>query len=402
MGPSPAHKLIPIRSELLQPGMYVAELDRSWLHSPFPAMGFLITSPGQIEQLRQVCRYVYVDPDLSEGLPAGGSLAAGLTRPERDPGPGHESPFVEARRVLADTLLGLADIVRGARRQGVVDLGVVSRCATALVDQGTGGSEALHWYLRTDDHGSFVHRRAAGTAVVAMTLGRQIGLDVVELIALATGGLLLDIGKVAVPVPILAKPGPLEGGEQCYVRRHVERGLDLVSGRDVPERALEMIAGHHERVDGSGYPNRLRGTEIPLFARIAAIADAFDAMTLNRRYAAAMSPHAALRQLDGLRDQKFDAALVTELIHALGVYPIGTAVEIVDGSLGLVCGQRRHQPLQPHILVTHDAERQPLAEPRLAATGGGAEILRTLPPNLVHLDPARIGHVLQRLYPPAA
>jgi len=402
MGPTSAHKLIPIRSELLQPGMYVAELDRSWLHSSFPGTGFLITTPSQVGELRQLCRYVYVDPARSETPPADTTPGGAATGGRHGPQGAWPLPLREARRVLDDTLLTVGRIVRDARRQGLVDLDAVGRCAVQLVGQQLAGDEALHWFLRTDDHGSFVQRRAAGTAAVAVTLGRQVGFALPELHALATGGLLLDIGKVAVPVPILAKPGPLEGGEQPYVRRHVERGLELVAGRDVAERAVEMIAGHHERLDGTGYPHGIRGTEIPLFARIAAIADAFDAMTLNRRYAAAMSPHAALRQLDGLRNRKYDAALVTELIRVLGIYPVGTPVEIVDGNLGLVCSQRAHQALRPHIVVTHDARRQPLARPYLTAAGGEAEILRTLPPNIIQLEPARIEHLLQELHQTAA
>jgi HD-GYP domain-containing protein (c-di-GMP phosphodiesterase class II) len=197
-------------------------------------------------------------------------------------------------------------------------------------------------------------------------------------------------------VPILAKPGALADSEQAYVRRHVERGLELVAGGALPDRALEMIAGHHERSDGSGYPHQLRGTAIPLFARMAAIADAYDAMTLNRRYAAAMSPYAALRQLDGLREEKFDAALVTELIHALGVYPSGTLVELADGRVGLVCGQQPGHPLQPDVLVTHDTSRQPLPDAVVVATAGATDIFRTLPPNAVRIDRARLEPALER------
>jgi HD-GYP domain-containing protein (c-di-GMP phosphodiesterase class II) len=391
MGPSPARRLIPISSEALEPGMYVAELDRSWLHSPFPGAGFLILSNEQLGQLRRVCRYVYIDPVLSETpIPGwyGHPEAAGT------------QAVVAARNALKDTLKCVAELVRGARRQGVIDLDILSRCASALVDQVVRGHDALHWFLHTHEQGPFLYRRSAGTAAVAVTLGRHLGFDRAALHALATGGLLLDIGKIAVPVPILAKPGMLETEEHLYVQKHIGRGLELVAGRDLPARALEMIAGHHERVDGSGYPHGLSGTEIPVFARIAAIADAFDAMTLNRRYAAAMSPNAALRQLDVLRNQKFDAALITELILAMGVYPVGTLVELVDGRRGLVCGQRPRQPLQPHVIITHDGHRQPLAEAELAA--GEYGILRALPPRVVTTEAVRLEPALRTFYRQAA
>jgi hypothetical protein len=122
-------------------------------------------------------------------------------------------------------------------------------------------------------------------------------------------------------------------------------------------------------------------------------------MTLNRRYAAAVSPNAALRQLDALRDAKFDAALVTELILALGVYPVGTLVELADGTVGLVSRQRPHHALRPDVIVTHDARRQALPVPQ---TGAADEvgILRALPPRVVEVDAARLEPALRRLYHP--
>ena len=193
-------------------------------------------------------------------------------------------PVAAARQTLDDTLRSVAELVRGRATSGRSSISIPcptarrgwsTRCCT--VQTRCTGS------CGPSGHGRFLYRRSVGTAAVATTLGRHLGFDRAALRALATGGLLLDIGKIAVPVPILAKPGALEGSEQSYVRRHVERSLELVAGRDLPARALEMIAGHHERLDGSGYPHQLRGTEIPVFGRIAAIADAFDAMTLNRR-----------------------------------------------------------------------------------------------------------------------
>lgn len=393
MGPSPTQRLIPIRTEFLQPGMYVAELDRSWLHSPFRDAGFLITGQDQIEQLRQVCAYVYVDPAL-------GDVAIGerLTKPPGVPPARPATPLNAARRLLQDALHEIAGIVRDARRQGKVDVAAVGACATLLADQVCSDADTLHLALRLEEYGGYLYRRAVGTAVVAVTLGRQIGLDRPALRGMAAGGLLLDIGKIAVPIPILAKPLALHEAEQAYVRRHVERGMELVAGSELPPRALEMIAGHHERTDGSGYPHQLRGTQIPLFARLAAIADAYDAMTLNRRYAAAISPHAALRQLDALRAERYDSALVNELVRALGLYPVGTLLELSDGRLGVVCGQQPRHPLQPHLVITHDGARRPLADPRVVTANGATEIVRSLPPSVATIDLGRLGSTLRSFH----
>jgi HD-GYP domain-containing protein (c-di-GMP phosphodiesterase class II) len=290
--------------------------------------------------------------------------------------------MAEVRRVLDQALRELAIVVRHARRHGRVDAAHLAPCAGRIAALVPHHAQLLFWWLHTGCDAHFLYRRAVGTAVVAAALGEHLGLDPPTLRAVACGGLLLDIGKIAVPVPILAKPTALDGAEQAYVRRHVERGLDMLAAEGVPARSLEMLGGHHERLDGSGYPHGLRGTRIPLFGRLAAIADAYDAMTLNRRYAAGLSPHAALRQLEQLRGEKFDAALVGELMHLLGPYPAGTFVELTDSTLGLVWAHRHSEPRRPQILVTHDASRRALAAPRLAENS----IQRSLPPHIVPLD----------------
>lgn len=384
MGPTPARQLIPVRCESLLPGMFVARLDRSWLHTPFPAGGFLITTTAQVEQLRQSCHHVFVDPARSAAT-AGAGIAAPSAAPLERPG-----------EVIAAITRRIGEITAAARRDGGIDAATVSQCVAPLVDLAIADAEALAWHLHVDAHGSYFSRRAVGTAATAVVLGRALGFGLDTLDELACGGLLLDLGKVAVPVPILAKPGPLSAAEHVYVRHHVERSLQLVAGQGLGQRTLEMIAGHHEHIDGSGYPRQLAGTQVPLFARIAAIADAYDAMTLDRRYAAAMSPYSALAQLDHLRNTLYDAALVTELVDALGIYPVGSAVELADGRCGLVWRQRRGHPLAPRVAVTHDRERRPLP-PSAIAAADDADIVRCLSPQALALGAAHLAPLLARL-----
>jgi HD-GYP domain-containing protein (c-di-GMP phosphodiesterase class II) len=128
-----------------------------------------------------------------------------------------------------------------------------------------------------------------------------------------------------------------------------------------------MVSSHHERFDGSGYPEKQRGTEIPLFARIAGIVDTFDAITQDRNYAPAISAHTALRYLNGQRRSKFDGALMQEFIHAMGIYPTGTWVELLDGSVGVVCAQDARWPLAPSVALTKNTLGAHI-EPRLVTT----------------------------------
>jgi HD-GYP domain-containing protein (c-di-GMP phosphodiesterase class II) len=202
------------------------------------------------------------------------------------------------------------------------------------------------------------------------------------------GGLLLDIGKTSVPVPILAKPGHLNSAERTFVNRHVTDGLSMIrSNSDVMERVIDMVSAHHERIDGSGYPHKIAGTEIPLFARMAGIVDTFDALTLNRNYASARSGHSALRFLDALRDIKFDSALVDEFIRAVGVYPTGTCVELIDRSVGLVCSQNAGLPKNPNVLLTTDSTGQALGTMLILEPADNIRIARALPATSLASDP---------------
>jgi HD-GYP domain-containing protein (c-di-GMP phosphodiesterase class II) len=156
--------------------------------------------------------------------------------------------------------------------------------------------------------------------------------------------------------------------EHGLVRRHVYHALEMMRVMDnVPDRVIDMVSSHHERFDGSGYPLQQRGTEIPLFARIAGIVDTFDAITLDRRYASAISGHTALRYLNGQRRSKFDGALMQEFIHAMGIYPTGTWVELLDGSVGVVCSQDARWALTPRVAVIKDSAGEEIA-PRVLST----------------------------------
>ncbi len=380
--------LITMPCERLEIGMYVAELDRSWLHTPFSGPGLMLARSDQIDALRQHCRYVYVDTLRSE---------AGLFMPAREPKAADSSGFAIARAALDASVQRLTEIVYDARHSGRIEIAPLQQCASKLADTSMRFPDASLWLVRMDCGHGLLYRRALGTAVSAVIFGRQLGLDQHELTQLALGGLLLDIGKTAVPVPILAKPKRLNAMEKAFAHRHVQQGFALLHlDQQVHGRVVEMVLGHHERISGDGYPRRLRGTDIPLFARIAAIVDTFDALTVDRHYAGAISGHAALRYLNSQRGHAYDAALVGEFIHAVGVYPTGTRVELADGRVGLVCGQNPDWPLRPQVLVTDDRQGHALTEPQVLTNGVGGQITRALPPQTSATAPARLAAAIQQ------
>lgn len=350
--------LIAVKADRLRPGMYVAALDRLWLHTPFPPGGFYVRDQRQIERIGRYCTWVYIDPHKSEE-----SLDIALpfdTVPPTQLAPRNQPLSIEdelpwARQALAALNSSVQQRVREIRNGRLPELHSLQAGLLPVVDSVRRNPDALLWLLRSEPEPVYLYRRMLSSAVIATVFGERMGFDREALLELALGGLLMDIGKIEVPVPILAKADSLSAEEQGLVRKHVSHALELVRLiEDMPERVIDMVSQHHERFDGSGYPYRNRGTEIPLFARMAGIVDTFDAITQDRRYAPAISAHTALRYLNGQRRSKFDAALLQEFIHALGIYPTGTWVELLDGSVGVVCEQNPHWPLTPRVaVITH-------------------------------------------------
>ena len=378
-----ANHLIPVQCGQLELGMYVAELDRSWLHTPFEARGFLITQASQVDVLRRCCEYVYIDPTRSEAITMLDLEEAhtGDSPAELGKLPGDDVLQLNGcRKILQDANEQVAEIVRAARRVGRLEIAPIDRNLDGFIEHVLEWPDAIQWLLATEPAHGYLNRRSLGTAVFSILFGRQLGLDHDALRELALGALILDIGKTSVPITILSKPVRLNSVERSFVRRHVDQSLSLIRvNARLEQRVINMVGAHHERLDGSGYPHHISGTEIPLYARIAGISDTFDAMTQNRGYATARSGHATLRYLNTWRDVKFDAALIDEFIHALGVYPVGTSVELADGSIGVVCRQNPGEPKRPAVLLARDAHGHALETMQVIESAPNRRIQRALP-----------------------
>ena len=202
-----------------------------------------------------------------------------------------------------------------------------------------------------------------------------------------------------IPDEILSKAGRLTEDEMDVIRRHVDFGLALL-GKDggISQTVREMVAHHHERFDGSGYPNGLEGTAIPLPGRIAAIVDCYDAITTARPYQKPISPSAAVKRLYEWRGRDFQPELVEEFIQAIGLYPAGTLVELTTGEVAVVMAESRVRRLRPRVMVILDADKQLLREfykldllhDRDHTDARGIEIREALEPGAYGIDPAAL------------
>lgn len=214
--------------------------------------------------------------------------------------------------------------------------------------------------LRCHDDYTCVH--SVNVCVLAGILGIASGLPEDELVDLALGAILHDVGKVRVPSSILGKPGPLAEEEWAQIKAHPLEGYRLMvryvrSSYLVAHAALD----HHERMDGSGYPRGLTGREITLIGRMVAIADVFDAMTSDRVYRQGIPPHLCLAHLKEERGRLYDAFLVDRFCERVAPYPVGSLVRLSTGELAAVVGYGTGSPPSPRLRVLSDSEFRPVA-----------------------------------------
>jgi HD-GYP domain-containing protein (c-di-GMP phosphodiesterase class II) len=376
----------------LQVGMYVVEVDRPWLDTPFPFQGFHVRGLKELQQIRHLCRYVYVDPDLTLGkepthLPrAPGAVAFS---PKRTPKPGN--PPLHQRVALAPPVkpryrdmtrveeeITAARAVHTRARQVIdhvfndVRLGLTlpsqdaKAAVSEMVESVIRNPDALVWltHLKKKDDYTSIH--SMNVCILALAFGRHLGLSKASLLHIGIGGLLHDVGKMMVKQDILIKPDRLTDEEMEQMRNHAVYGRDiLLAGKDIPSDAADIAWSHHERMDGTGYPRGLKGEAIGYFSRITGIIDVYDAITSARIYHNAITSLEALEKMYEWRGTSFDTALVEQFIQCLGIYPAGSEVEMSSGEVGVVISVNREHRLRPKVLLLLDADKAHYDSPRL-------------------------------------
>ena len=359
----PRYRKIPVAE--LAVGMYVSELDRPWLETPFLFQGFYVQSDEEVAAVRSHCRQVTVDTERDEDRPQ--PLA--MRRPPRPPAEAMRELKVEIKQasgVHVSVAATIENVMGELKNAGKLDVHKLEAAVLPMVDSVLRNPAAMSCLMRIRRKGGYLYSHSLASSVWATALGREIGLERDALRVVALGAMLLDIGKTRIPEEILGKPGKLDAGELALMRRHVEFSLEIVEeAGEVDPRVLEMVAHHHERHDGSGYPRGLKGDDIPVYGRIAGVVDTYDAMITSRPYASTQSSYGALRQLRSLAGTEFQPELVDQFTQAIGMFPTGTLVLLNTGEVAVVTAQSRVRRLRPEIMIILDAEKQPLADYRV-------------------------------------
>ncbi|MDR1621490.1 MAG: HD-GYP domain-containing protein [Synergistaceae bacterium] len=208
--------------------------------------------------------------------------------------------------------------------------------------------------VRGWDEYTYVH--SLNVALLGGFLASRLFPDRPEIVErLSMGGILHDLGKARIPKEVLNKPGPLTNEEFAIMKQHPIYGEELAAVNGISdEKVLAVIAGHHERYGGNGYPKGLVKDDICIEARISAVADVFDALTAKRVYKEPMESRMAVSMMLENMSAHFDPVVVRALLVSIGLYPPGTAVELSDGSMGVAVGAREKDLLRPEVLLQID------------------------------------------------
>lgn len=469
----------------LKVGMFVADLDRPWVDTPFLLQGFIIEDDEQIAALQAHCEYVIIDRarsvgDQFEAAPSGGPAqphapgtasvqSAAAAQPSKATLRPVEAPAAPGKATPRLKMIRLEDVSRGGSRSasgGVADeasgdsmfgrvlgglrgmlggggerkpaaaprpavpesqpetpqefearasllppgiqvqtyqnvvsveeeaprardviaqstdlldklvhdirLGQsfeverVEEIVEDMVDSIVRNPQALMWVAKLREQDITAYGHGLQVSVYLTSFGRHLGFPRAQLSQLAQVGLLLDIGKIRLPRELLQKQGRLTDTEFDSAKAHVQHGIEIL--RETPNFPRDVLAGieqHHERMNGSGYPKGLVGEEIGIFGRMAGIVDCFAALTNHRPYAAAVSSYEALRSIAAWGGEYFHEPLVQQFVSSVGVFPVGSLIELNTGEVAIVVEHSKVRRLKPRVLVVTDPDKQPVSYPSM-------------------------------------
>jgi len=399
-------KKIPV--ERLRPGMFLHNLNAGWMSHPFIRNRFVVADECAVQKICEAgIHEVYID--TTRGLddanaPTEAEVNLQLME-EMQEAVQTDAPYrcttvaeelANARRLRSRATGVIRSVMRDAKMGQSLNLEQIDELVNAVIESVMRNDSALLLLLRVRAQNDYTLVHSVAVCTLMVSFCHALNCDRSTLHQAGVGGLLHDVGKVQIPLEILNKPGRYSEDEFNVMRGHPQHGYDLLRQMpDIGSEPLDIVLHHHERMDGSGYPRSQQGEDLSRMARMAAIADVYDAITSDRCYHTALPPTAALKKMWEWSKFHFDPALMRAFMTTVGIYPVGTLVKLESGRIAVVVEPHESEVLKPKVRAffstkagTHiPAQLIDLSRP--FGAGGGDRIVGYEDPRKWNLDALR-------------
>jgi len=366
-----------IKVEQLKPGVFVHDFNCGWLHHPFLTDRTKLKTDKQIQKVVGYgIRDLYIDTDKGVDIDDAPTQREAdheiqsefdqLNAPAMGPSDssGFKAELIRAKQLIAEAKLTTQKLMQDVRLGKRMELNQVERTVDKMTDSILRNKDALVSLLRIKEVDEYTYVHSISVSALCISFAQGLDFEAAQIKQIGIGGLLHDIGKMKVPLDILNKPGPLSEKEFQIMKRHVKDGESTLQQYPNLDQSCTCVTSHHhERLDGTGYPEGLKGEQISLFGQIAAIVDIYDALSSERCYKNAMPPTEALKKLYEWSQSYLNRELVEKFVAHLGIYPIGSLVRLENSLLAVVVDHGAKNLLHPVVRAVYDVKKTLRLEP---------------------------------------
>lgn len=403
-------KTIPTHQVTL--GMHIHALNGAWIDHPFWKSKFVLNDPEDLKKLR-ASSIKEVVIDIAKGVDVKTSetatTAPAATQPAESVAEQPKTPEekkavarvsaaeeqVRAKKILQESKKAVTTMLNDVRMGKAVNPGTATALVEEIASSVSRNESALISLVRLKTKDDYTYMHSVAVCALMIALAKELNLNDTETKQAGMAGLLHDVGKAGIPLEVLNKPGALTDDEFTLVKLHPERGhAMLMQANILDEVVLDVCLHHHEKVNGSGYPHKLKADNISLFAQMGAVCDVYDAVTSNRPYKAGWEPGVSLHRM-AQWEGHFDDVVFKAFVRSIGIYPIGSMVKLKSGRLAVVVDQNEKSLLTPLVKVffsTKSKTRIPVETLDLSKPSANDSIAS-------HEDPATWGiHNMQEIW----
>lgn len=365
-------------------GMFIHDIDASWVNHPFWKSSFKLESLKDIEKLKSSnVRQVFIDTrkgldvlaiepseDDSDKIPVLDKVV------NANPAPTHNFKSLsevkptsilheraQAMRVISSTRVAISAMFKDVRMGNAISTEGAEAVVDEIAQSVFRNQSALVSLVRLKTKEDFTYLHSVAVCALMISLAKELNLPETLVRQAGLAGLMHDLGKAFVDSNILNKPGSLTDDEFDHMKQHPKLGYDALVASGVSDDAiLDVCLHHHEKIDGSGYPEKLAGDQISLFAKMGAVCDVYDAITSNRPYKAGWEPGVSLHRMTQWKGH-FDPVILSAFVKSLGIYPVGSVVLLKSGKLAVVIDQNKSDITSPIVKVFYSTKSKTRVPP---------------------------------------